>query len=109
MDIENKIYKKGTFWERLLALIIDEIILLVIALILSFLFSSSLKNLPNMLFWIISVLYGTLFIWKSGHTPGQKLLKLKVVTTSYQPVSLGYALLRETVRRFISGIVFNLG
>lgn len=107
--MENTIYKKGTFWERLLALIIDEIILFVVILILSFLLASFAKGLLNLLFWIVSILYGSLFIWKSGHTPGKKLLKLKVVNGSYQPVSFGAALFRESIGKLLSGLIFNLG
>jgi len=109
MEMENRIYKKGTFWERLLALIIDEIILFVVTVILSFLLASFAKGLLNLLFWLVSILYGSLFIWKSGHTPGKKLLKLKVVNGFYQPVSFGTALFRESIGKLLSGLIFNLG
>lgn len=105
----NPLYKKGTFWERLLALIIDEIILFVITVIISLFLSQVTDNLTNLLFWLLSTLYGTLFIWKYGHTPGKKLLKLKVVNSSYQPLGFGAALLRESVGKLLSGLIFNLG
>ncbi|OGY09111.1 MAG: hypothetical protein A2782_00115 [Candidatus Blackburnbacteria bacterium RIFCSPHIGHO2_01_FULL_43_15b] len=62
-----------------------------------------------MLFWLVYILYGSLFIWKSGHTPGKKLLKLKVVNSSYQPVSFDVALFRESIGKLLSGLIFNLG
>lgn len=107
--MENKIYKKGTFWERLFALIIDEIILFVVTIILSLLLSQIADDLTNLVFWVLSILYGTFFIWKSGSTPGKKLFKLKVVNSSYQPLGLGAALLRESVGKLLSGLIFNLG
>ena len=78
-------------------------------MILSFLLASFAKGLLNLLFWLVSILYGTLFIWKSGHTPGKKLLKLKVVNGSYQAVSFGTALFRESIGKLLSGLIFNLG
>lgn len=109
METENKIYKKGSFWERLFALIIDEIILFVLTVIFSLLFSQISDNLTNLLFWLLSIVYGTFFIWKSGSTPGKKLLKLKVVNSSYQPLGLGAALFRESIGKLLSGLIFNLG
>lgn len=105
----EKIYKKGTFWERLLALIIDEIILFVITVIFSLFLSQIADNLTNLIFWVLSIAYGTFFIWKSGSTPGKKLLKIKVVNSSYQPLGLGASLLRESIGKLLSGIIFNLG
>ncbi|HVF69100.1 MAG TPA: signal peptidase I [Xanthomonadales bacterium] len=106
--IPTPIYKKAGFLERLGASIIDSLILLIVFLFLYIAFGISGPEL-SMLGSISSVLFGTLFIWKKGATPGKMLLKLKVVTTSYQPVSLGRALLRESVGKWISGLIFNLG
>lgn len=109
MFMENKLYKKATFWERLLAIIIDEIILFVIIFVFSIVLSQVLDTLTSLFFWILSILYGTLFIWKYGHTPGKKLLQLRVVNTAYQPVSFGTALLRESIGKWLSGLFLNLG
>lgn len=109
MEAENRTYKKGTFKERLLALIIDEIILLVVTVVLSLFLSQNADDLTNLIFWALSIAYGTFFIWKSGSTPGKKLLKLKVVNSSYQPLSLGATLLRESIGKLLSGLIFNLG
>jgi signal peptidase I len=40
---------------------------------------------------------------------GKRWLKLKVVNTPYQKVSLGKAILRESIGKFLSGILFSLG
>lgn len=46
---------------------------------------------------------------KWGVTIGKKLLKLRVVNTAYQPVTLGQVLLRESVGKLYSTLLFNLG
>lgn len=111
MDKE-KIYLKGSFWTRLAAYIIDEIIILVILFLLIFtltLLEFGTKGLENVIYYLVSIFYGAILIWRFGATLGKKLLKLKVVTNSYQPVSIGRALLRESIGKFISGIIFSLG
>lgn len=105
-------YKKGSFGERLLALIIDEIIVVVVALL--FIFSLSLFNTNvaiddvETIMGFFLVTYNTLFIWRTGTTIGKRLLKLKVVDTEYKPVGFWRALLRESIGKILSS-VFNLG
>jgi signal peptidase I len=103
-----KNYKKASFLERLGAFLIDFIIYLIIlgvsTLILKFLHI-------EILFWnyIVFSIYGTLFIWKIGATPGKMIFKLKVVTTHYKPLSFWSALLRESIGKWISSLIFSLG
>jgi signal peptidase I len=101
-------YKKASFLERLAAFIIDVIILAILQLALTIvlrLFNFQYKIFDLILF----SLYDILFIWIAGATPGKMLLKLKVVNTSYKRVNLVQAFLRETIGRFISGILFTIG
>lgn len=105
----SPIYKKGTFFERWLALVVDWIILIIPTLLLVSFFGVN-KKYHEFFLWLFSVIYGTLFIWQSGATPGKKLLKLKVVKlNSYQPVGFGAALLRESIGKILSNLVLFSG
>lgn len=53
--------------------------------------------------------YNIFFITKNGATPGKKFFKIKVLQTNHKPVSLGKVVLRETVGKLLSSLVFNLG
>lgn len=107
MEVENKIYKKGTFTARAVAFIIDGIILVIINSFLENVVSGRILNL--LISGFITILYGSLFLWKYGQTPGKKIMRLKVVDTNYQPLSLKKAVLRESVGKSISNITFELG
>lgn len=106
--MDTKIFKKATFTERLIATIIDYIILFLISLIFSQILAQEAKLVSTLSTWVVALLYSILFTWKYGQTPGKKLLKIKVVDTNYQPISFGTASLRETIGKAISG-AFNLG
>jgi uncharacterized RDD family membrane protein YckC len=54
-------------------------------------------------------LYNIFFIWKYGATLGKKWLKIKVVSIDSQPLSLGQVILRETIGKFLSGLILQLG
>jgi signal peptidase I len=111
MDTEQA-YLKGSFWTRAAAFIIDQIIILLILFILAFilaLLGLNIEGLDNFLYYFISIVYGSVLIWKYGATLGKRWLKLKVVNTPYQKVSLGKAILRESIGKFLSGILFSLG
>lgn len=112
---ESRIYKKASFSERFFALAVDFLVVLAIIVSLRFLSSSILKTnydqrvygfIINPVIWI---LYSTLMLWKSGATVGKKFLGLKVVDSTYQPVHLGYALLRESLGKYLSGLFLSLG
>src|SRR6266702_5169369 len=92
--IETKIstvYKKGGFFERLLAMLID-LFLVIAVLLLLYLIFPILKSYEDFIDTLVIVLYGTLFIWLKGATLGKMALKLKVVTSSYSRVGFGHAL-----------------
>lgn len=120
MENNNKSYIKASFWERLAAMIIDDIIFIIPSL--TFLFAISIsspdffKNTENSIgqLWIpllnlIYILYNIgLVTWK-GATLGKMALKLKVVTTSYERIPLGKAVLRETIGKWSSSLILSLG
>lgn len=130
-------YVYGDFWTRLIALFIDGLIVgafqFVILLIfipilgLSFggLFTTSEASqeqinvvsagffaIFNLLFLILFVIYETYFVIltsKYGATWGKKALGLRVIDESGNNISIGKAILREVIGKWISGAVFNLG
>lgn len=107
INATNK-YKKGSFVARLGAFIIDQIIILIALVILSVLLEQINIEIPALSF-IVAALFSSLFIWKVGATPGKMVFKLKVVTSSYKPVSFWSALLRESIGKWISGFLASLG
>jgi signal peptidase I len=107
-----KTYLKGSFWKRLMAFIVDEVILLVGLFILFFILEMigvKTEGFEKIIFWVISIAYNVIFLQKWGVTIGKKLLKLRVVNTEYQPVNTGQVLIRESVGKLYSTLLFNLG
>lgn len=64
-----------------------------------------LNLIPPLLIWS----YHIFFVTKTGATPGKKFLKIKVLQVDQKPVSLGKAILRETIGKILSGLFFSLG
>lgn len=58
---------------------------------------------------LAGVFYYVFFTGYSGQTPGKMALRLKVVRLDDSPVSYGQAFIRETIGKFISGIVLGIG
>lgn len=116
----------ANFGRRLLAVLIDAILLGIIGVIVSLPFTvigailnnstsggmvavglSSIGSLINL---IIGFIYYVYFIGKNGQTLGKKAMGIKVVRLDGVG-QIGYvnAFLRESVGKFISGIVIGLG
>ncbi|HSW48471.1 MAG TPA: signal peptidase I [Candidatus Saccharimonadales bacterium] len=104
----NFSYEKASFLERLAASIIDGLIIIAVVLILYITLKSQVSELET-LASVFSLIFNSLFIWKKGATPGKMLMKIKVVNTLYQPVSLWQVILRESLGKGLSGLLFNLG
>ena len=118
--------RKGGFWIRFSAFIIDNIVLYILAFILSIvgiialgLGSTGLEELgeeeiyslilPLYIFnTILTIAYYTYFHGSTGQTPGKMLCKLKVVRVNGEPLGYGKAFLRW-VGYMLSGFVFCLG
>ncbi|MGD0274705.1 MAG: RDD family protein [Syntrophales bacterium] len=121
----------GRFWRRLLAMMVDGVIL---TLIISTLFITGIivfgigvafplsGDLPEwssglfikflVLFWItasiIKMIYFVYFIGTTGQTPGKMFMGLRVVQQNGDPMTFGLAFLRW-VGYIISGLCFYLG
>mgnify|MGYP001614219874 CR=1 FL=1 len=104
----SSIYQKASFKRRFLAFLIDTVLIYIFLIVLN-LFFSPLKQYFIPINILIGILYGSIFITYKGATPGKMLLKIKVVSISYQSVSFSHALLRESIGKLLSGIVFDLG
>jgi uncharacterized RDD family membrane protein YckC len=99
------------FWIRLVAAIIDAVILGAVSAILSLPAFLGLRILaPLSSSWLLlSWLYFWLFTGLNGQTPGKMILGIKVVNIRGEKPGLGTAAVREILGRFISGAVFCLG
>ncbi|MDY0213014.1 MAG: RDD family protein [Desulfuromonadaceae bacterium] len=108
------------FWIRVVAALLDSMISALLQFSMVFALGaitelSGTSNLPSV--QILTMLFGTLagvfyyvfFTGYSGQTPGKMLLRLKVVRLDGTKVSYGQALLRETIGKFISGIILGIG
>lgn len=118
--------RKGGFWIRLGAFLIDNIVLYILAFILSIvgiialgLGSSGLDEfgeedmyrliLPLYVFnTILTIVYYTYFHGSTGQTPGKMMCGLKVIRVNGEPLGYGKAFLRW-VGYMVSGFLFCLG
>ena len=91
------------FWIRLVASIIDLVIVLIGLALLSVLAPDSLTGLA------LSALYYVLLTGLRGQTVGKMTLGIRVVRADGRLPGLGYAALREVVGKFVSAIALFLG
>ncbi|MDD2557370.1 MAG: RDD family protein [Desulfuromonadaceae bacterium] len=108
------------FWVRVVAALLDSMISGLLQYSMVFALGtitrlSGTSSLPSV--QILTMLFGTLagvfyyvfFTGYSGQTPGKMLLRLKVVRLDGSKASYGQAFLRETIGKFISGIILGIG
>jgi uncharacterized RDD family membrane protein YckC len=58
---------------------------------------------------LIGVAYYVFFTGYCGQTPGKMALRIKVIRTDGSDMDYGRALLRETLGKFVSGIILGIG
>ena len=108
------------FWIRAVAAVLDSVISSALQFAMAFALASitelsGASTLPmvQMLVMLFSTLAGVFyyvfFTGYSGQTPGKMALGLKVVRLDDTQVSYGQAFIRETIGKFISGIVLGIG
>jgi uncharacterized RDD family membrane protein YckC len=114
---------KAGFWIRAVAAVIDSLIAGALQGIILFLFAGLLGLLLHRfdsesllmicLAWLlgasVGVVYYVYFTAFGGQTPGKMVLRIKVVRTDGSSLTLGRAFYRETIGKFISGIIFGIG
>ncbi len=116
-------FEFGGFGYRLLAMILDSVILSVATVVPTVLVIAALIGTdPQRLaqqagtaLWLFvagfgiimlaPIAYDILMIAKKGATFGKSILKLSVVRTNGEPVSLGRCVLRTVVKMFVSGFL----
>lgn len=117
---------RANFGRRLAAALLDGVIMTVINFVIALPFGimagvagaseegavagSAIMLIPQVLGWVINLVYMVYFIGSRGQTPGKMVLKIKVVSASGGQVpGYGVAVLREVVGKFLSGVVLGLG
>lgn len=118
-NMDNEVY--AGFFVRLAAYLIDSVIVgTVLAVVIRFpvwistmfspdnilvrsvIFDYSIKD---MMIYVLSALYFILLTYKTGMTIGKKMLHIKVVSAEDRPMTLVEVIYRETIGRFLSGLI----
>lgn len=110
-------YQHSGFGARLLALIVDGIIILIATFLVNLIVQLATGQTSDygkgsifqLLATLISFIYSITLLTLYGATLGKMLLHIRVVNTNYQKVSFFQILKRETIGKILSGIAFNLG
>ena len=124
MQTNTKDQVYAGFFVRLTAFLVDMIIvnaaLLVIripmwilslnspdnVLVRDFIFQYSMVDIVC---YLLMVLYFTLLTYYTGATLGKKLFQLRVVSMEDRKMTVFEVLYRESIGRFLSGVIMNLG
>ena len=124
MQTNTKDQVYAGFFVRLTAFLVDMIIvnaaLLVIripmwilslnspdnVLVRDFIFQYSIVDIVC---YLLTVLYFTLLTYYTGATLGKKLFQLRVVSAEDRKMTFFEVLYRESIGRFLSGVIMNLG
>ncbi len=119
----GKIPKAG-FWIRVVAALVDSLVVTMLQFILVFLLLATLgltdqftsgdtkevvAILAGVFSTLIGVIYYVFFTGYCGQTPGKMALRIKVLRTNGEEIGFRRALLREVVGKFISAIVLGIG
>ena len=110
------------FWVRVLAYLLDSVLLITVQTALSLLINLTIGMLGiategdpaiNTIIWlfgaVLSISYAVFFTGYCGQTPGKMALRIKVIRTDGSPVNYGRAALREVLGKFISSILLGIG
>lgn len=118
-NMDKEVY--AGFFVRLAAYLIDSVIVgTVLAVVIRFpVWISTLFNPENilvrgvifdysikdMVIYALSALYFILLTYKTGMTIGKKMLHIKVISAENRPMTLFEVIYRETIGRFLSGLI----
>ncbi|MDG5469015.1 RDD family protein [Deltaproteobacteria bacterium IMCC39524] len=110
------------FWVRVLAYLLDSVLLITVQTALSLLINLTIGMLGiategdpaiNTIIWlfgaVLSISYAVFFTGYCGQTPGKMVLRIKVIRTDGSPINYGRAALREVLGKFISSILLGIG
>jgi uncharacterized RDD family membrane protein YckC len=104
-------YELASFASRLIAYIIDIIILSIISFVILLFIAGLISNTVQLL--ILDVLLSSIYYWyfwtrRGGQTPGKRLLNIRVIKSDGSPLSDSDALLR-VFGYYIGRITLGLG
>lgn len=104
------------FVPRLLALLVDMLIIFVWSFILGFIVAmvvgpdnKSAMEMVNLINNFVVLAYYIYFTYKYGATLGKKVMKIKIVREDGQPMTILTVILREVVGKFVSSVLLCLG
>jgi len=114
---------KAGFWIRLVAWVIDKILvgLLQVALgglllLAGFSYTPLVDNNLGalaQLIWlftiVVNIVYYVLFTGHCGQTPGKMAVRVRVIRRDGEPISYGRAFFREVPGKFISAVILGIG
>lgn len=63
----------------------------------------------DIIFYILTVMYFILFTYFKGYTPGKRIMNIRVVDEDRKRLSFFQVVYRETVGRFLSGVIIGAG
>lgn len=115
-------YRYAGFWTRVVAYLIDSLLLITVQSVLSLLINLTIGMLGiatdgdpaiNTVIWlfgaVLSISYAVFFTGYCGQTPGKMALRIKVIRSDGSPINYARAALREVPGKFISSILFGIG
>jgi uncharacterized RDD family membrane protein YckC len=119
-QIEIDALPKAGFWMRVVATLLDGMIVFLLQFVLGFLLATAGIAMSNsgpeevsglvMLFgYILSFAYYIVFTGHGGQTPGKMALRIKVIRRDGSNIGYKRAAFREVVGKFISGIILCIG
>jgi uncharacterized RDD family membrane protein YckC len=116
------VYQFAGFWIRLVAYLIDTLILgmvqFAIALALGLAGDALTDNgngeltmalVGGLCGMVVGVTYAVFFTGYNGQTPGKMALRIQVIRSDGTPMSYGRAFLREVIGKLASGIILGIG
>jgi uncharacterized RDD family membrane protein YckC len=112
MTINSEERKKAGFWIRVLATWLDLILIYLVlkSLFYTFLFLHINLYLPTeFTYLMLTLVYFAVSISLKGYTLGKWLLELKVVNQKDEKLSVAKSILRESILKILSAIIFFIG
>ena len=114
---------KAGFWIRLVAALLDTIIVFILQFLLGSLLAlagfaslgfagetaGNLALLVQLFAYALGFAYYVVFTGYCGQTPGKMALRIKVIRRDGSPIGYGRAAFREIPAKFIAGIIFGIG
>ena len=115
---------KAGFWIRVVATLVDAVVLTVLQVILSFLlglvtsgFNGGMTEQGMVALSLVYSLFGTMlsmayyvtFTGHGGQTPGKMAVRVKVIRTDGADITYGRAFFREVLGKFVSGVLLCIG